>query len=61
LACHLFDKERLTLGQAAAMAGMNRTAFEDELHERRIPIYRYDVEDFELDLKALKKMKEQGL
>ena len=53
LACHLFDKGRLNLHQAATLAGMGRTEFEDELHDRHIPIYRYDLSDLEVDLRTL--------
>jgi predicted HTH domain antitoxin len=61
VACHLFDKEILSLGQGARLAGMTRGEFEDELHDRHIAIYRYDVADFEQDLRALEKWrKEQG-
>ena len=57
LACHLFDKGRLTLGQASRLAGLTRTAFEDELFDRKIPAYRYDVDDFKFDLETLSKSK----
>ena len=57
LACHLFDIERLTLAQAARLAGMDRAAFEDELHDRHIAIYRYGREEFDQDMHALAKMR----
>jgi predicted HTH domain antitoxin len=59
LACHLFDKERLSLGQSARMAGMTRGDFEDELHDRKIAIYRYGVEEFEQDLRALERWRKE--
>ncbi len=55
-ACHLYDLDRLSLGQAARMAGMERTAFEDELHDRGIAIYRYGPEEFQQDMQAIAKM-----
>ena len=57
IACHLFDEERLTLGQAARLAEMDRTDFEDELHDRGIAIYRYDDAEFQQDAQALAKLK----
>ena len=60
LACHLFDTERLSLGQAARVAEMNRTEFEDELHQREIAIYRYDQDEFQQDADALAKMRQEG-
>jgi predicted HTH domain antitoxin len=56
LACHLFDKDRLPLAQAARLAGLSRGEFEDELHDRNIPIYRYTLEDYEQDMQAIAKM-----
>lgn len=57
LACHLFDKELLSLGQAARLAGMTRTAFEEALFDRGIAAYRYDEAEFEQDMRALDAMK----
>ena len=59
LACHLFDKEILSLGQGARLAGMTRGDFEDELHDRHIAIYRYDVEDFEQDMRTLDQWRKE--
>ena len=59
LACHLFDKERLSLHQASQLAGMNRADFEDELHDRQIPIYRYDLEDFQEDMRTLEEWRKE--
>ena len=55
LACHLFDTDRLTLGQAARLAAMNRTEFEDALLDRGIPVYRYELQDYLDDMSALRK------
>jgi predicted HTH domain antitoxin len=57
LACHLFDRERLSLGQAARLAELGRTEFEDELHLRHIAIYRYGEEEFRQDQDAIAKMR----
>jgi predicted HTH domain antitoxin len=53
LASRLFDTQRLTLIQAARLAGIKRGEFEDALHDRAIPIYRYDEQDFRDDLDAI--------
>lgn len=52
----LFEKERLTLGQASHLAEMDCLAFQHLLASRRIPI-RYDVADFEQDLKTLDELR----
>ena len=52
LAVVLFQKEKLTLGQASRLAGMDLPEFQQLLCSRRIPLH-YGVEDFEEDLKAL--------
>ena len=59
LACHLFDKERLSLHQASQLARMSRPDFEDELHDRHIAIYRYDVEDFAQDMRTLNQWRKE--
>ncbi len=55
IAVMLFQKEKLTLGQAAHLAGMNQVQFQHLLASRKIPIH-YDVEEFEEDLQTLKKL-----
>jgi predicted HTH domain antitoxin len=60
LASHLFDTNRLTLIQAARLADLDRTQFEDELHRRRIAIYRFDEQAFRQDLQAIEKMNGRG-
>ncbi|MEM6434289.1 MAG: UPF0175 family protein [Cyanobacteria bacterium P01_D01_bin.115] len=56
IALHLFVSGRLTLGYASRLAEMPLHAFRQLLEERSIPLYTYDVEDFELDLKNLKAL-----
>ena len=60
LACHLFDAQRLTQHEAAELAGMERADFEDELHDRGIPIHRLDVEDLRQDMRSLEHFKRAG-
>lgn len=55
LALTLFQRERLTLGGASALAGMNQLEFQRLLAERRIPIH-YGVEEFKQDLETLRQM-----
>jgi predicted HTH domain antitoxin len=52
IAVMLFEKEKLTLGQASRLATMNRLEFQHLLASRRIPVH-YDVADFEQDLDTL--------
>ncbi len=51
----LYEKEKLTLGQASRMAGMSQLQFQFLLASRRIPIH-YDVADFEADIETLRAM-----
>lgn len=55
-ACRLFDAERLDLFAGARLADLSRSAFEAELHARRIPIYRPTLQDVEDDEAALQKL-----
>ncbi|KAM3093554.1 UPF0175 family protein [Phormidesmis sp. 146-35] len=55
IAVMLFQKEKLTLAQAARFAGMHRIAFQHLLASRHISAH-YDVEDFEQDIKNLREM-----
>src|SRR5712692_8897243 len=55
LAVVLFQKERLTLGQASRLAGLNQLRFQRLLASRRIPVH-YGVAKFEEDLETLRGM-----
>ena len=55
IAVMLFEKEKLTLGQASHLAGMNQLQFQHLLASRQIPVH-YDVEDLEADIKTLRKL-----
>lgn len=59
LACILYDKEILSLGQAARMAEIDRMAFQKALAERGIDI-KYTAADLEQDLQTLGKLKLYG-
>jgi len=54
IAIMLFQKRRLTLGQASKLADMSRYRFQHLLASRQIPIH-YGVEDFKADLKTLEE------
>ena len=53
LAIVLFQKEKLTLGQASSLSKMNQFQFQHLLASRQIPIH-YSKNDFEQDIKTLK-------
>jgi predicted HTH domain antitoxin len=55
LAVLLFERERLTLAQAARLAGMDRLRFQHLLASRNIPLH-YDVAEFEADLRTLREL-----
>jgi predicted HTH domain antitoxin len=51
----LYEKERLTLGQASQLANMSQLQFRHLLASRNVYV-NYDVEDFEADLRTLKDL-----
>lgn len=55
IAIVLFQKSKLTLGQASQLAEMSQLQFQHVLAGRNIPIH-YDVDDFEADLKTLQDL-----
>lgn len=55
LALRLYEKMLLTFGKARELAGMTRWAFHELLGEEGIP-RRYDVQEFEEDLKTLRRL-----
>lgn len=56
LALALFQREKLTMGQASRLAGMSQWQFQQLLGSRDIPIH-YGVADFESDLRTLEELK----
>ena len=56
VALYLFQTGRLTLGYASKLAEIYTNEFRQLLKQRNIPLYVYDVEDFELDLKNLREL-----
>jgi predicted HTH domain antitoxin len=55
IAVYLFEKEKLTLGQAGRLAGMPLLQFQRFLAGRGITVH-YDVAEFEEDLETLKNI-----
>jgi predicted HTH domain antitoxin len=51
----LFQKEKLTLGQASRLAGMTQSQFQHVLASCHIPVH-YDVAEFEEDLRTLQEL-----
>ena len=56
IACRWFDAGRLTIGQAASLAGLSEPEFESQLERRGIPRYRYTEDMLERDVEVLKKL-----
>ena len=56
IAIEFFKEERLSLGKASRLAGLHQFQFQKELAKRKIPIH-YDVEDFEMDMQTLERLK----
>lgn len=52
LACYLYERKRLSMGKARALAGMNLLDFQRELAKREIDLH-YSEADFEQDMRNL--------
>lgn len=55
IAVMLYEKEKLSVGKAAQLAGMNRVDFMKLLASRKISAH-YDVSDFEQDIRTLQEL-----
>ncbi|NER48352.1 MAG: UPF0175 family protein [Symploca sp. SIO1B1] len=55
IAIMLFKKDRISIGKACRLAGINLLEFQREISERGICIH-YDVEEFDQDIKTLQEM-----
>lgn len=51
----LYQKDKLSLGQASQLAEMSQLQFQHLLASRQIPVH-YDVAEFEADLRTLREM-----
>ena len=52
IAVYLYDRKRLTLGQARRLSGLDQISFQRELAKRNVFIH-YEIEDVLKDLKNL--------
>jgi len=59
IATHLYEIERLSMGQARKLAGLDLISFQKELAKRDIYIH-YDTEDFLSDVETLKKIESEN-
>ncbi len=57
IAILLFQKEKLTIGQASQLAGMTHYQFQHLLASREIPVH-YGITDFEDDLRTIEELKD---
>lgn len=53
IAVLLYQREKLTLGQASRLAGMSQLRFQHLLASRQIPVH-YDGAEFDADLRMLR-------
>jgi predicted HTH domain antitoxin len=53
IAVLLFQQERITLGRASQLCGINQIEFQQLLSSRDICIH-YDLEDYQADVQSLK-------
>ena len=60
LAIGLFADEKLTLGQAAAVAGISQPAFLHELGNRKIQVH-YGLTELEQDIATVKSLSASAL
>ena len=56
LAISLFEKKKLTLGQASDLCSLSQYQFQHILSSRGINIH-YDIEDFDKDVQTLKSLR----
>ncbi len=60
LAVRLFDAEQVSLGGAAAIAGLSVSEIIDELGRREIPVIRITAEELERELKDFQAVVDRG-
>lgn len=54
LASRLYEKSKLSLGQAAEMAGLSKRAFMEVLGQYGVSLFNYDKEELKKELKNVK-------
>jgi predicted HTH domain antitoxin len=55
IAVMLFERGKLTMGQATRLSGLPRIQFQHLLASRQIPVH-YDVKDLEADVESLRSL-----
>ena len=56
IAVYLYERGKLSMGQARALADIDQLAFQRELAQRDVTIH-YDIEDLQEDLKNLSNLR----
>ncbi len=56
IACRLYETNSLRFDEAARLANLDLEAFGRACASRKIPVYRYDIEDLRSDLETLKNL-----
>ena len=56
IAIYLYDKGRLSFGQARTLSGLDHLLFQKEMSKRDVYI-KYDVDDLEIDLNNLSQLR----
>ena len=59
-AIHYFEEKRLSLGQAARFAGLNRLDFLDALNTRGVPAFDLSLEDAKAEVRAAQREPESN-
>ena len=57
LTIKLFEEVKVSLGYAAKMAGYSKRTFMELLGKKGIPVFNYDPEDLERELKLLENFR----
>jgi predicted HTH domain antitoxin len=56
LAISLYERDQVSLGLAAKVAGLSYSRMIDELGQRQIPVVRYSVEDLDRELAYVRSL-----
>lgn len=60
LAVTLFDREQISVGIAARIAGLSTSDMIDELGKRQIPVVRYSEEELASELAYVRSLADRG-
>jgi predicted HTH domain antitoxin len=55
IASRLYEKGKLSIGQAAEIVGISKSSFMEMLSNYNVPIFNYPVEDLERDITNAKR------